>query len=85
MKIHMIIEMRTCTLKPAKTPDCENAFEEGLEHRVKLSPLAAGWFPTCGSLNQWVHIWPYKDMGERSRFLAGAMKLPNWPPATVVT
>ncbi|MGH7835349.1 MAG: NIPSNAP family protein, partial [Candidatus Binatia bacterium] len=34
------------------------------------------------SLNQFVHIWPYENAGERQRIRAEAMKSPGWPPPT---
>jgi len=33
-----------------------------------------------GPLNQWIHIWAYKDAGERERVRAEAVKRGIWPP-----
>ena len=77
-----IYEIRTYTVHPGSIPTLIERWQDCIEDRVKISPLAAGWFTTYGALNQWVHIWPYKDMGERTRLRAESMKLPNWPPAT---
>lgn len=77
-----IYEIRTYTVLPGSIPALIERWQECIEDRVKLSPLAAGWFTTYGTLNQWVHIWPYKDMAERSRIRAESMRLPNWPPTT---
>jgi hypothetical protein len=81
-KLGNIYEIRTYTVQPGSMPNLISAWQECIEDRVKLSPLAAGWQTTYGPLNRWVHIWPYKDMAERSRIRAEANKLPNWPPKT---
>ena len=33
-----------------------------------------------GTLNQIIHIWPYKDINERDRIRAEAVKTKVWPP-----
>jgi hypothetical protein len=81
-KLGNIYEIRTYTVKPGTIPNLIERWQECIEDRVKLSPLAAGWHTIYGPLNQWVHIWPYKDAGERSRIRAESQKLPNWPPKT---
>jgi hypothetical protein len=48
--------------------------------RVKLSPLVGAWYTELGPLNQWVHVWAYKDAGERQRIRAEAVKRGIWPP-----
>ncbi len=35
-----------------------------------------------GDLNKWIHIWPYKDLNDRAKVRAEALKNPNWPPQT---
>ncbi|MGH7768244.1 MAG: NIPSNAP family protein, partial [Candidatus Binatia bacterium] len=41
-----------------------------------------GWYSAVGALNQYIHVWAYKDAGERERIRAEAMKVPGWPPET---
>ncbi|GIT70042.1 MAG: hypothetical protein Ct9H300mP27_11460 [Chloroflexota bacterium] len=36
--------------------------------------MAAGMFTELGGLNKWVHIWPYKTLGDRDRIRAGLSK-----------
>ena len=78
----MIYEVRTYTLKPGSVPEFEKNFAAALPHREKYSPLAAGMYSELGGLNKWVHIWPYKDLNDRAKVRAEAIKNPNWPPQT---
>jgi hypothetical protein len=76
----MIYEIRTYTLKPRSLGEVEKRFGEAYQYRQKYSPLAAFLHTEIGPLNQIVHIWPYADLGERTRIRAEAAKDPNWPP-----
>ncbi len=76
----MIYEFRTYTLHPRTAPEFLKRFEEALEKRSKLSPLAAFWYTEIGPLNQVIHVWPYKDAGERARIRSEAVKTGVWPP-----
>jgi hypothetical protein len=38
-----------------------------IQERESLSPLAAGWYTDLGPLSLWIHVWAYKDLGERTR------------------
>jgi hypothetical protein len=51
--------------------------------RTKISPLVFAGQTTVGPLNQYIHVWAYKDAGERERLRAEASKtVEGWPPAT---
>ncbi len=76
----MIYEVRTYDLKPRSLPEVEKRFGEAYEYRKKYSPLAAFWHTEIGPLNQIIHVWPYKDMQERTHVREAAAKDPNWPP-----
>ena len=76
----MIYEVRTYDIKPHSLAEVEKRFGEAYEHRKKLSPLAAFWHTEIGPLNQIIHVWGYKDLEERGRIRAAAVKDPNWPP-----
>ncbi|SFI95111.1 NIPSNAP family protein [Bradyrhizobium sp. Gha] len=76
----MIVEMRTYTLKPGSTKQFEANFEKGLTVRLPLSRLGAFWHTEVGTLNQVIHLWPYKDVAERDSVRQAAYKLPGWPP-----
>ena len=77
----MIFEMRTYPLKPGTVPQAEQAFADKIAERVKLSPLAGFWRTEVGTLNQIIHIWPYKDINERNEIRAKAVEKKVWPPA----
>ena len=63
-------------------PTVLERFGKIIPERVKLSPLAGAWHSAIGSLNQYVHVWAYKDAGERERLRAESAKIPGWPPVT---
>jgi hypothetical protein len=44
------------------------------------SELAAFWHTEIGPLNQIIHVWPYKDLEERAKIRAAAVKDGGWPP-----
>jgi hypothetical protein len=77
----MIYEIRTYTVTARSTPELEKRFGEAYEARKKYSPLAAFFHTDVGPLNEVIHIWPYADLGERTRIRAEAAKDPAWPPA----
>lgn len=76
----MIFEIRTYLLKPGTVPQAEEAFAAAIEGRVKLSRIAGFWRTEVGTLNQIIHIWPYKDMNEREQIRAEAIRTGVWPP-----
>jgi hypothetical protein len=76
----MIYEIRTYLLKPGTPPQADAAFAERIEARSKLSPIAGFWRTEVGTLNQIIHIWPYKDVNERDQIRAEAVKSGVWPP-----
>ena len=77
----MIFEIRTYTLKPGTVPQAEQAFADKIAERVKYSPLAGFWRSEVGTLNQIIHIWPYKDINERAKIRAEVVEKKVWPPA----
>ena len=76
----MIYEVRTYDLKPHTLPEVEKRFGEAYEKRKQYSELAAFWHTEIGPLNQIIHVWPYKDLAERDRIRAAAVKDSAWPP-----
>lgn len=78
----MIYEVRTYTLKPGTVAEFEKRFAEVLPYREKYSPLGAFWHTDFGPLNQVIHVWPFEDMGQRTKVRAAAAKDPHWPPQT---
>lgn len=77
-----IYEIRTYIYEPGTMTEAIKRWAESVPHREKYSPMAAGMHSELGELNKWVHIWPYKDMNERARIRAEAIKDPHWPPET---
>jgi hypothetical protein len=77
---NMIYEMRTYDLKPGSLAEVEKRFGEAYEKRKQLSELAAFWHTEIGPLNQIIHVWPYKDLNERTAIREAAVKSGNWPP-----
>ena len=78
----MIYEIRTYDLQPHSLPEVEKRFGEAYESRKKVSELAAFFHTEIGPLNQIIHIWPYKDLQDRDRCRAEALKTGGWPPKT---
>ena len=76
----MIYEMRTYDLKSRTQAEVVKRFGEAYEKRKALSPLAAFWTTEIGPLNQIIHVWPYKDLAERTAVRAEAVKQGIWPP-----
>ncbi len=77
-----IYEMRVYTYKPGSMPEVVNRWAAAVPHREEYSPLAAAMSSEIGDLNKWIHIWPYKDLNDRAKVRAEALKNPNWPPQT---
>lgn len=75
-----VYEFRTYTYKPGSMPQVIARWGEAIGERVKLSPLAGAWYSELGPLNQWIHVWAYKDAGERQRIREEAVKRGIWPP-----
>ncbi|MBL8674613.1 MAG: NIPSNAP family protein [Rhodospirillales bacterium] len=75
-----IYEFRTYTYGPGAIPKVVEAWAPRIKDRAAVSPLIFAGFTDIGPLNQWVHVWAYKDMGERERLRAQAMKPGSWPP-----
>jgi hypothetical protein len=76
----MIYEVRTYDIKPRSLAEVEKRFGETYEKRKKYSELAAFWHTEIGPLNQILHVWHYKDLEERARIRAAAVKDKAWPP-----
>jgi hypothetical protein len=75
-----IYEIRRYTLAPGAIAGQIERWSGAIAERVKLSPLVACWYSEIGPLNNWVHIWAYKDAGERARIRAEAIARGIWPP-----
>ncbi|MBM3343900.1 MAG: hypothetical protein FJY56_17580 [Betaproteobacteria bacterium] len=76
----MIYEVRTYTVKPRSMPEVVKRFGEKYEQRKKYSELTAFFQVEVGPLNTFMHIWGYKDLEERGKIRAAAVKDGAWPP-----
>ena len=74
-----IYEMRIYTYEPGSIPELIRKWSEAIPHREEYSPLAAGMYTEFGGLNRWMHVWPYKDLADRSKVREEASKNPHWP------
>jgi hypothetical protein len=81
-KLGGLYEIRTYTMLPGATPTVIEKWAERIEGRLKFSPLAFCGYTELGGLNQWIHVWAYKDAAERFAVRAEAQKAGAWPPAT---
>ena len=77
-----IYEMRIYTYKNGAMPEVLKRWGEAIPHREEFSPCAAAMHSELGSLNKWMHVWPYKSMEERNRIRTEAGKTEHWPPPT---
>src|SRR5207247_2373633 len=74
----MIYEVRTYRIAPRSLPEVEKRFGEAYEYRKKYSELFAFWHTEIGSLNEIVHVWPYREHAERERIRGEAAREPKW-------
>jgi hypothetical protein len=73
-------EFRTYTYGPGSIPKVIESWGQNIEARARVSPLIFAGYTEIGPLNQWMHVWAYKNMGERERLRALGMKPGSWPP-----
>ena len=69
-----IYEFRTYTYQPTTMPTVLERFGKVMAARTKVSPLVFAGHTLIGPLNQYIHVWAYKDGGERDRLSAEASK-----------
>jgi len=77
-----LYEIRTYTMLPGAAPTVIEKWAERIEGRTKLSPLAFCGHTELGNLNQWIHVWAYKDAAERFAIRDRARDTGAWPPNT---
>lgn len=77
-----LYEMRIYTFQQGAMPHVLERWGAMRAARETVSPLAACFYTEVGSLNKFIHVYPYHDLNERARLRAEAFKLPGWPPPT---
>ena len=70
-------------LKVGKLPEVSARWTEHLPQREKLSPLAGAFVNRAGDfesgiLNEFIHIWPYRDLNHWASVSQEAAALPGW-------
>ena len=74
-----VYEFRTYTFMPNKIPVAVKGWTEHVAEREALSPLAACFITETGPLNEFIHVWPYRDLNDRAEKRAESQSLKNWP------
>ncbi len=76
----MILDERSYLIKPEHVKDYLDTYvAEGMELQISHLGDLVGWFTTdVGTVNEVVHIWRYKDMGDRERRRAAMEADPAW-------
>jgi hypothetical protein len=78
-----LYEIRSYTYPTASIPEVIRTWSEIIEERVKFSPLVGAWYAHRGEVSDWVHVWAYRDAGERERTRAEVSRLGIWPMSVV--
>lgn len=68
------------TFLPGGPAACEGAWPAGLAARTALAPLVFCGATEFGQLNQWVHIWAYRDAAHWAQVQQQSASI-GWPPA----
>ena len=74
-----VYEIRTYKLKHGGVPPTIEAWKSAMVERGKLSPLTVVMYALDGS-PRFTHIWPFKDVNERTAIRAESVRLGIWPP-----
>ncbi len=77
-----LYEIRTYTMQPGGAQIVIDAWAEKIEGREKFSPMAFCGHTEIAGLNQWIHVWAYKDVAERFSVRDAARASGAWPPNT---
>ncbi len=75
-------EMRTYAFNGPDLPKIMEDWEAAIGLRTTLSPVLAMWRSELGSLNRFVHIWPYRSLDQRMETRKKAVETGKWPPAS---
>jgi hypothetical protein len=77
-----LYEIRTYTMQPGGAQIVIDAWAEKIAGREKFSPMAFCGHTEIAGLNQWIHVWAYKDVAERFSVRDAARAAGAWPPNT---
>ena len=78
-----VYEIRSDVIVTGKMKEISAAWEKNLPARERLSPLAAAFANPAGEfesgiLNEFLHIWPYRDLNHWAEVQKEAENLPAW-------
>ncbi|HWK97368.1 MAG TPA: NIPSNAP family protein [Pseudolabrys sp.] len=76
----MILDERSYLIKPEHVREYLDTYvAEGMALQISHLGDLVGWFTTdVGTVNEVVHIWRYKDMGDRERRRLAMESDPAW-------
>jgi NIPSNAP len=76
----MIIDERTYTIRPTKVKAYLDLYEKmGMAVQTRIQGQMIGYFTVeIGGVNQIVHMWGYKSLGERERIRAELWQNEEW-------
>ena len=75
-----VYEMRTYTVLPGRFHEVAKRWQAALPARLELSRLLLALISQSGSLDRFVHIWPYQSLQHRTDARAKAVATGIWPP-----
>ena len=76
-----IFEMRYYQAKPGGAlQEAMKTTEEALPPRLEHSSLAFAGYTEHGSLNKYIHIWPYESLNARAEIRKKVVEMNIWPP-----
>jgi len=78
-KMGPFFEMRTYTYEPGELPVIMKTWESAIDVRLQFGPICAAWYSELGSLNKFIHIWPYKSLDQREEIRQKALATGMWP------
>ena len=78
-----LYEIRIYQYPPGAIPEVIAAWSEIIDERVKYSPLVAAGHADAGAFHEWVHIWAYRNAGERERIREETSRAGIWPISVV--
>ena len=78
-----VYEIRSDVLLTGKMGALREAWERNLPARERLSPLAAAFSNEAGAfesgvLNEFLHVWPYRDVSHWAEVQREVESLPGW-------
>jgi hypothetical protein len=73
-------ELRDYAMKVGTMPKFLEIWESAIETRKEFSPLAAGLYTELGTLQKFIHIWPYQSLEHRAEVREKAIASGTWPP-----